>query len=177
MIAEILREYIPSVEQDALLEEAMDILNSNDITDIAVTEGNRFLHSIREIDLITSEAKNISDIKSDPISAFVHNDDHIFKAMLRINNLDLSVIPVVDREMQYMGGITKDAIIDYICDSYSIGNEGGILILEETIHDYSMAKISSIIEQEGAKIFGVFVTPVEGQVEKLWISLKLNSLD
>ena len=78
--------------------------------------------------------------------------------------------------MQYMGGITKDAIIDYICDSYSIGNEGGILILEETIHDYSMAKISSIIEQEGAKIFGVFVTPVEGQVEKLWISLKLNSL-
>ena len=76
-----------------------------------------------------------------------------------------------------MGAITKRKIEDYICDSYSVGSEGSIIIIEQALRDYSLATIANATEQEGAKILGLFINPAENNLEKIWISIKLNTLE
>lgn len=177
MIAEVLREDIPSVELDDTLQRSLDIINANEVTEVSVTDRNKFLHILREIDLLTSDAWKISDLNGDQEGAFIFRDDHFFQALIKINNLDLSLIPVVNREMEYMGAITKRKIEDYICDSYSVGSEGSIIIIEQALRDYSLATIANATEQEGAKILGLFINPAENNLEKIWISIKLNTLE
>ena len=177
MIAEVLREDIPSVELDDTLQRSLDIINANEVTEVSVTDRNKFLHILREIDLLTSDAWKMSDLNGDQEGAFIFRDDHFFQALIKINNLDLSLIPVVNREMEYMGAITKRKIEDYICDSYSVGSEGSIIIIEQALRDYSLATIANATEQEGAKILGLFINPAENNLEKIWISIKLNTLE
>ena len=70
MIAEVLREDIPSVELDDTLQRSLDIINANEVTEVSVTDRNKFLHILREIDLLTSDAWKISDLNGDQEGAF-----------------------------------------------------------------------------------------------------------
>jgi predicted transcriptional regulator len=176
MIAELLREDILSIEKNDALSQGQEIMNTNEISEIAVTDKNVLQFLLREIDLIDVQSLKASSLTIEKENIFVFEDDHVFQAMIKMNNNDLSMIPVVNREMDYKGVLTKRNVIDYICDSHSIGGEGSIIILEETFRDYSLTNISNIIEQEGGKVIGLFITSVDQQSEKLWISLKLNTL-
>lgn len=176
MIAEILREDIDSVEKDGTTQEALDIIHTHDINEVAITDRNKLFYILREIDLIDQDSTQLSALQMEKENHFVYDDDHIFLGLIKMNNNDLSMIPVVNRDMEYKGAMTKDDVIDYICDSVSHRGEGGIIIIEETFRDYSLSALANIVEQESAKILNVFISTVDSNSEKVWISLKLNTL-
>ena len=176
MIAEILREDIESVEKDGSIPEALDIIHAHDINEVAITERNKLHYLVREIDLIDQKSTQLSSLQIERENFFVYDDDHIFLGLIKMNTNDLSMIPVVNREMEYKGAMTKDDVVDYICDSVSHRGEGGVIIIEETFRDYSLSALANIVEQESGKILNVFISTVADNNDKVWISLKLNTL-
>ena len=62
MIADILKDEIPSVPSEGSIEMASRILQEEDITEIVVTEDGRFVYMLRELDLISSSGEKIQEI-------------------------------------------------------------------------------------------------------------------
>jgi len=176
MIAELLREDVGSIEVDEPVSKAINILNRYDISELAVTDNNRYSYLLRELDVLSSGEKIIANISVEKEGYYVYEDDHFLHALIKMNTADLSIIPVISRDLEYKGVIRKSTLLDYFCDSYSLSGEGSIIIIEQNLRDYSLTSISNIIEQEGGKILGVITAPLERNTEKIWISLKLNTI-
>jgi CBS domain-containing protein len=88
----------------------------------------------------------------------------------------LTVIPVVDRDMKYMGLITMEDVLNVFGDSYSFKESGSIIILQTTITNYSLGEIAMIAESEGYTILTSFLTTNLDSTE-IFVTIKVNSHD
>jgi len=107
----------------------------------------------------------------------VINIAHPYDALRIVNQMDLSVLPVVDSEQKYLGSVTKDTLLKYITETSGLEAIGGIVVLEIAPHNYSLYQIARICENEDVTIISsqMHATP-DGMME---VTLKTNrtSLD
>ena len=176
MIAELLKEELPHVAPQDKIAQAIDILQDEDISELIIAEEGQYLYMIREIDILSSLKETIGELNTAREGHFAFVEDHFLKALQKMHNNDLSILPVVDQEMKLKGALRKDDLLDYLCTGYVGTEQDSIIIIEQAMRDYSLATLSSIIEQEGGKVIGVFNAPVQGSNEKIWVSLTLNTL-
>lgn len=107
---------------------------------------------------------------------FVPAQKHLYDIMKLVVNHNLTVIPVLNNEGDYMGLITIEDLIKKLADTGSITHPGGVLVLEMAPRDYSLSKIAQIIEMENAIILSSFISSPYG-VDALELTLKLNKED
>lgn len=177
MIAELLREDIEAMDVNGNVSEAINLLNAQDVYELPITDGSRYVYLLRELDIMSSDAEKMSEVSADREGHYIFEDEHILQALIKVNAHDLSIIPVLNRELEYKGALRRSEILDYICNSHSLSGEGSIIILEQYYRDYSLTTLANIIEQEGGKVMGIFTSAIENDMEKLWVSLKLNTHD
>lgn len=109
-------------------------------------------------------------------NAFVKNSDHLFEVMSRLAEFNLSVIPVVDREENYLGMITQEDLLQFYANSFSFTEPGGIIVLEMNRIDYSLAEIARIAEAENVTILSSFLT-TNPDTTKVYVTIKINQQD
>jgi CBS domain-containing protein len=107
---------------------------------------------------------------------YVSHKDHLFEIMRTMAENDLTVIPVVDDEGNYMGLITQNDLIKFYAKSFSFAEPGGILILEMAKQDYLLSEIARLIESENAVILSSFITNGANPT-MAYLTLKLNRSD
>jgi len=108
--------------------------------------------------------------------SYVYDYQHMYDVMSLMQQNQLSLIPVVDSNDNYLGSITLPSLLDYFALSLSAIEPGGILVLEMSSADYSLAEISRIVESNDAKILSVFIT-TDPDSTRLEVTLKLNRID
>lgn len=108
--------------------------------------------------------------------AYVKHNDHLFDIMRTMSEKDLSVIPVIDDEGNYMGMITQGDLLDYYAKSFSFQETGGILILEMAKRDYVLSEIARIVEGEQAAILASFISN-SSDPSMVLLTLKINKQD
>src|SRR5690606_23384249 len=117
-----------------------------------------------------------------PISDFlnyrpaVFATGHPFEALRVAHQQNLSIVPVVDNQNNYLGAITKDNLLKYMTENSGVDNPGGIIVLEMHPHNYSLSEIARICENEDVIITSVQLRPVQ-ESGKLEITLKANKND
>lgn len=107
-------------------------------------------------------------------------DVHLFEAASLLAAHHLSVLPVADAEGRYVGLVERHAVFEHFSRMLSTGAPGAILILEVSPRDYSLGRLSHLIEQTDAKILSVSTqTPDEAAFDQtiLRITLKLSVTD
>ncbi|WP_373552554.1 CBS domain-containing protein [Haliscomenobacter sp.] len=104
---------------------------------------------------------------------YVHNDDHIYEVMRIVADQDLSIVPVVDAENNYLGVITLEDLLRYFARTVSFADSGSIIVLELSRRDYSMTEIARIVESEGATLLSSFITSYP-ESERIDVTLKVN---
>jgi len=99
-------------------------------------------------------------------------DAHPFEALRLMNSQQLTTLPIVDHENNYLGVLTQQQLIQYCAEKSGINNLGGIIVVEVAPRDYNLAEITRICENEEVSILTMFVnTVVDGRIE---ITLKTN---
>lgn len=176
MIAELLKSELPSVSTEANVAEALSILQNEEILEVVVTDNGRYQYMIREIDIISSAKEKISEIIGEREGHFTYKEEHFLKSLQKMHTNDLSILPVLDKEMEYIGVLRKEDLLDYLCEGLALAEQESIIIIEQAIRDYSLASLSNVIEQEGGKILGVFIAPANMSTEKIWVSLTLKTV-
>jgi CBS domain-containing protein len=133
---------------------------------------------ISEDEVLNFLEPDLSLAENEPelILKFVYDYQHLYDVMKLIVDSNLSVIPVLNKEKKYIGIITLEILIKHLADSGAVTHPGGILVLEMSPRDYSLAEIARLIEGEKAMILSSFITSPYGK-DALELTLKLNKED
>ena len=71
---------------------------------------------------------------------------------------DCNIIPVLDSAQNYIGYYELSDILDAFADSPFLHNESETLMVEKNKNDYSMSEISQIVETNGGKLLGLYIS-------------------
>jgi len=154
--------------------EALHRMKDFNVRSLPVVENNKLLGLISEDD--------IGDFNLDsPISfygisyrnAFIQETDHLYEAIRLLGEHKITAVPVVDKNMNYIGLITQDDLISFFANIGSFSEPGSIIVLEMSKVDYSLAEISRIVESENATILSTFIT-TSVDSEAVDVTLKIN---
>lgn len=166
--------------QDSISEKkAREIMTTSRLFHLpVVNENNIFIGMLCEEDFTSkpSETTLLKDIQSKFIQTKVFSHQHIYEIIEKTFSQDLSSIAVVDDNNNYVGLITCTDLTKYFANIASLQQPGAILILEMHTKDYTLQKITQIIEENSGKILSLYTTIIPDST-KIELTLKLNTHD
>ena len=138
---------------------ALSAMNDFNVSHYPIVNNEQLLGLISEEDIMANDiAEAIGSYSLSLSTAYVKDDEHLFEVMRLLSELNLTVIPVVDKDDNFLGVITQGDLIKFFADTGSFSEPGSIIVLEIPKRDYSMSEISQIVESEGAVILSSFIT-------------------
>ncbi len=176
MTAESLIAYdIPALTVEQTGRDAFHTLNDHHVRHLPVVDGNRLIGILSEEDVFNHKLyEPIGEYDFSMLRRFaVRDTDHVFEVIRVMGDNRLTVIPVVDEAENYRGVIAQNDLLRYFASAAAFSEAGGILVLEMNRHDYSLATISRIVEEEDAKILSAFVTS-GASAELIELTVKIN---
>lgn len=179
MVASELITYdIPPLKLSDTGTKALDWMEEFKTSELPVVDANKYLGLISETDIL--DRNDIDSAISNYNLAFhkpaVFQNQHLFEVILLIVQNDTNILPVIDKDEQYLGLITIKNIIHHFSKAVSISNAGSIITLAVNIKDYSLAEIAKMVESDDAKILTSFITS-NADTNVLEVTLKINKTD
>ena len=158
--------------------KALEMMKHFRINHLAIVKNEFFLGVISDKEILSWDSKEeyIDEHLDNLNSPFVKFDQHLFDIIEVIEKNNLSIVPVLDKDNKYLGVITSRKMMYTIAKTSTIQSEGGVIILEMNKYDYSLAKISSIIESNNTQILSSHIIP-KNQSKDIKLTLKLNTED
>jgi CBS domain-containing protein len=179
MYASTLISYsVPPLKLSDTGVKALLWMNDFHVRHLPVVEDGKLLGILSEDEVLNFGDAEITIKESQPalLPKFVPAEKHLYDIMKLVVNFNLTVIPVLNNEGDYMGLITIEDLLRKLADTGSITQPGGVLVLEMAPRDYSLSEISRLIELENAMVLSSFITSPYG-TNTLELTLKLNKED
>lgn len=155
-------------------EEAVTIMSVFQVKHLPIVNNQQLLGLISEDDILSSNLQEpIGSYQLRLVRPFAKMTDHLFEVMGQMAKKNLTVIPVIDENENYLGLITQADLIQFYAKSYSFAEPGSIIVIETTKPNYSLAEISRIIEGESAAILSTFLTTDE-VTNNVEVTIKVN---
>ncbi len=156
---------------------ALDQMNEYHVRHLPLVENEQLIGLISEDDILNYDSNNtIGSFELQYNRPYISSHHHIYEILRMMADFRLSIIPVVDKEDKYIGLITQEDLLNQLGNMGSFTVPGSIIVLEMNRRDYSLAKISSIIEQENAAVISTFITS-DLKSSQAEVTLKINKKD
>lgn len=174
IVRQLIDETIAPLSPNDSGNQALTMMEQMSLKQLPIVADGKYLSLIKEEDLLEWATPEAPLSKGD----FLHYkpaiaaDAHPFEALRLMNSQQLTTLPIVDHENNYLGVLTQQQLIQYCAEKSGINNPGGIIVVEVAPRDYNLAEITRICENEEVSILTMFVnTVVDGRIE---ITLKTN---
>lgn len=168
----ILKE-IKALTLNSSVGSAQQTCKNLPITHIPIVENGRLIGCLPESDIQTIESKNekLNDY-SYLLDLFYTNEKAtLLDLVVLFANNDCNLIPVLNKEMSYIGYYELSDILDAFADSPFLHNESDTLIIKKNKSDYSMSQIAQIVETNNSKLLGLYISS-ENQ-DNISVTLKI----
>jgi len=179
MIAkELISNLIPPLKTSDTGNKALRWMKEFNVRHFPIVNNKQFLGLIAEEDIMDlSEPKEaLGNHALSLFKPFVDENVHIFEVIKLAAELKLSLIPVVEGEMNYVGVITMESLIHYFAQMNSLTNPGGIIVLEIQPNEYSISEIGQIVESNNAKVLCAYVSSPTGG-RQMEVTIKVNTTE
>ncbi len=175
---DLMSDVVPALKTSDTGVQALSWMDIFRISHLPIVNNHEFLGLISDKDIynLNMADEPIGNHRLSLFSPYVFEDQHIFEVIEVASRLSLSVIPVLDRENNYLGLITLNDLVRHFADLSAMKHPGGILVLEVNENDYSLTEISQIIEGNDAKILSLYISSPEDST-KMDVTLKINRTD
>lgn len=173
--AELISNIIPPVKPTDTVERVNILFAEFRVNELPVVDGDVFLGLITEDDLIEvpDEQVEVDTISLTKIYSFVRDNQHIYDAIRLFHAQQLSVVPVLDMQNNYLGLININALTDYFASLTSAIEPGAIIVLEISNRDNSLAQMAQIVESDKAQVLSSYVRSFPDST-RLEVTLKIN---
>jgi len=121
--------------------------------------------------------KHVKDFNLVGLNCYVHLDTHFYDILKVAAENKLQMVAVLNDDQTYGGVITVQDTLTSFAQTAAVQLPGGILVLSMNHHDYSLAEISRLIEENHAKILSSVVKEDPLDPVKMRLTLKINQLD
>ena len=164
---ELIARNIPTLTRETPVNEALYLMDEWGVTDLPMLENGKYIGLASEsnfLDLQEIESDTLVELQISPVS--VLPQAHTLDILSVASKHAVSVIPVVDGKDMYLGSVRSDELLTEIATMLGAHVEGGIVVMHLSERDHSISQIARIIEENGAKILSLSVSPLpEGDLE------------
>lgn len=180
MIAEeLLNDMIPALSMKDNAEKAILWMGELRTNFLPVIEKGHFKGFVSEEIIFENNdlGKEIREIKLIAENCYLNRKQHYFDIIRLIKEYNIDLVAVVDDNMNYLGVVTIDDVINAISESSAIQNPGAIIILSISKIDYSLAEVTRLVEENNAKILSSYVKSDPKDSSRLLLTLKINTME
>lgn len=176
--AEIISDAIPSLRTADTVQKALDRMNDFKLKHLPVVNEATLLGLVSEDDLLNISDHNtlLSDAAVNTLNVFVLNNAHTYDVIRLLSQLKLTAVPVVDQQKNYVGLISINNMVNAVAEQYAVNEPGGIIVLEISNRDNSLAHIAQIVEADNAQVLSSYVNAFEDST-RLEVTLKVNKTE
>ena len=165
---------IPTLQPTDTGSRAITLMEETHLSQLPLVQDDNYLALVQESEVLDWDTpdKELSDPRWLNYKPAIMAAAHPFEALRIVNQMNLSVLPVVDIEGKYVGAVTKDTLLKYLAENTGLDVVGGIIVLEIQPHNYSLYQIARICENEDVTVLNTqVVTNTQGVME---VTLKTN---
>lgn len=158
-------------------KEALGIMNDFYVKHLPIVNNEQLLGLISEDEILEYDVTEaVGSYQLTMRRPYVRVDSHIYEVLRILSEYQLTVIPVVDEQDNYKGLISQEDLLRFFANIGSFTEPGGIIVLEMSRRDYSMAQMAQIVESEDAAILSSFITSSLNST-RIDVTLKINRTD
>lgn len=171
---ELISTIVPVLNPMDTGAKALRLMNEFHLTQLPVVVENKYLALIDEDEVMDWEDPDqLLQSTANPFRPAVMEGAHFFEALKLFYDHKLSVLPVVSKDNEYVGCITKDNLLAILAQLNGVKEAGGLLVLEVEPRDYSLSEIARIAESNDVTLLSVNTinNPATGKLE---VMLKTN---
>lgn len=162
-----------ALDSQETIFDAQDRLDEISFSHFPVVEEGVYIGCIIKDDLETFDGdKKVADYRF-TLEPFFARTTMIWLDVLEVfakNHTNL--VPVLDENNQYKGYYEIEDIIKFFHETPFLKEQGGIIIVQKDILDYSMSQVAQIVESNNGKLLGLFVS--EANTENVQITIKIS---
>lgn len=175
---ELISEEVLPLEHTDTGEMALQWMNDFKVSHLSVLKNGNFVGVVSENELYNQSnlSRPLTEIFNHLPRPFVRGSAHIYEVFNIAALEHLSVVPVLDEDESFLGNINIKTLLHKFASTNTIKEQGGIIVLEMSIVDYSLVQIAQVIESENAKILSAFITS-EASSQKIELTLKINRME
>lgn len=175
---DLISDAIPPAKTSDTIQKVLDRMVEFRLNHLPIVNDMQFLGLIAEEDMIEAFDYNtpIGALSLSLLNPYVLESQHIYDVIRVFYEQKVSVVPVLDHKMDYLGFISINCMTEHFASLTSVSNPGGIIVLEIGNRENSLAHISQIVESENAQILSSYTNQITDST-KIEITIKLNKTD
>jgi acetoin utilization protein AcuB len=176
---DLINYMIPPLKPTDSLGKAREWMEELRVTELPVSDQGHFLGLLTEDHIINANQNDarVNDLGSLIEEAKISQEQHYYELLKTAYALGVRMMAVLDAELQYLGVVSVEDVVEAFANSSSVQNPGAILLLTMEMRDYSLSEISLIIENNEASILSSHILPHPTEQSKIQVTLKTNKED
>jgi len=169
---------IPALHPDDSIARAQDLMIDFHVAHLPVVAEDKLIGLVSEDSLLNAadDEMPLSQLQHVFSKIFVHAGTHCIEAVHYINEFNLTAIPVVEGESEYIGAISATDLLKQVGKMIGAGDPGAVIVLQMDKISFSFSEISKLVETNDAQITQLN-TYFDAPSSTLYITLKINRLE
>jgi acetoin utilization protein AcuB len=174
LITNLISKNIPQLSITDKVSRAIALMDDFELSHLCIIQKDKFIGIVHKEDLLSVDENDIIEVLQDDFTfQLVLDKEHFSKALSIIAEKNLSLIPVLNTDKDFVGVILATNLLHQL--SYYIGADtsGGIIIIEMEMRNFSISEITRLVETHDA-----LITQLNTQVNKetgiMTVTIKLN---
>ena len=144
---------IPTLHLNDTIFQALELMSEFHVMQLPVVENDKYLGLVFEDDLMNADEKaTLQSVNARFSKVAVRDTTHFIESVQAINDYGLSVIPVVDKENEFIGVIAGIDLLKELSKMTGASEPGGIIVLEMEQRNFSFSELSKLVETNDAQI-------------------------
>jgi len=172
---ELVTKEIPFLHPDDTGETTLSLMEEYKVSHLPLVDDGKYLCLVSERDAYRMESLDNPLGKAWFFSPALKVSGHLFDAVARMSSNNLTLIPVVGENNEYLGVITQNKIIEHLSTLLGTDIAGSIVVLEMNSQEYCVSEIARIVESNNASIINLLSYPsINGNIQ---VAIKTDQED
>ncbi|CAH8282271.1 hypothetical protein EV196_105301 [Mariniflexile fucanivorans] len=174
-LSEFIINDIKPLNSNSKISDLQQLFNQLTYSHIPIQDDdNIYLGSFSETDAHCFDGdKTLNDYKYAIENFFVRDSTQWLDVLEAFAVNSTNIMPVLNNQNKYLGYYELKEVISLFSDSPFFSDPGGILVIEKGINDYSFSEVSQIVESNGGRLLGAYVSKMEPDL--IQITLKIGN--
>jgi len=175
---EIISVTIPPLLLTDSVARAQDLMTDFRVAHLPVIEKDKLVGLVSEDSLLNAgdDSLALSHMQQEFSHIAVQADTHFIEAVQFVNEYNLTVIPVVEKESEYVGAISATDLLKQVGKMMGVSSPGAVIVLEMEKISFSFSEISKLVETNDAQITQLN-TFWDALSSTFYVTLKINRLE
>ena len=175
---ELLADAIPPLHTSDTIQKVMERMVEFRVRHLPIVNEEQFLGLLAESDIQPEmdPQTSIGALALSLVNPYVRDDQHVYDVIRLFYEQQLTVVPVLDIKKNYLGIIPINAMNEYFATITSVSQPGGIIMLDISNKNNSLAHMAQIVESDNAQILSSYVRTFPDST-RMEVTLKINKRD